>query len=63
MVTSGFSGTEIGRPGQDGGGSEPDRLARRDQLILRLEVARRRRRLALQAADRLRPALLARLSG
>jgi hypothetical protein len=42
---------------------EPERLARRDQLILRLAVARRRHRLAQQTADRLRPALLARLSG
>jgi hypothetical protein len=41
---------------------EPDRLARRDQLILRLEVARRRRKLAQQTAHRLRPELLARLS-
>jgi hypothetical protein len=42
---------------------ETDRLARRDLLILRLEVVRQRRRMIRQAAARTRPGQLARLSG
>lgn len=63
MVTNGLPEAGSGRARLALAGCEQDRLARRDQLILRLEVARRRRRLAQQTVHRLRPALLARLSG
>lgn len=74
MVSEGAPALEVGRPCLPGSEfSESDRLARRDLLILRLEVARRRRRLAQQAVSRVRPtsaataplatAALARLSG
>jgi hypothetical protein len=64
MVSQGEPAMDMSRDFGPGTGSgEPDRLARRDLLILRLEVARRRRRLVQLTANRLRPAQLARLSG
>lgn len=60
MVSQGVPAVDVDRPfrpvaGNAAGRGAAERLARRDLLILRLEMARRRRRLAHQVFHRLRP--------
>jgi hypothetical protein len=64
VVSQGVPAVDGQRPfrpvaGNTAGRGEAERLARRDLLILRLEMARRRRRLAHQVFHRLRPTQLA----
>ena len=63
MVSEGVPDMELIRSHTPAATGETDRLARRDLLILRLEVVRQRRRMIRQAAARTRPGQLARLSG
>jgi hypothetical protein len=63
MVSQGVPDMDLIRSHSPATTGEPDRLARRDLLILRLEVVRQRRRMIRQAAARTRPGRLARLGG
>jgi hypothetical protein len=63
MVSEGVPDMDRSRSYTPATTGETERLARRDLLILRLEVARQRRRVIRQAAARTRPDQLARLTG